>query len=268
MNEIETIKSESNQNNEFSLSKSIRRFPHPYGRRRLYTTNLPQELVVFAKDYDLLMTYKLAGQPITLTYENGLLMSANICNDGSTGYDVTEMLRSLQDVPVQIPDTDICEIQGTLVISWQAYHELMETGKYNKKDNSPWKLIRQLILSLEPQDLAAIEADFIVYDIGGTTEYEKKSEILERLQTLGFQVIDYLSIKEELTIIQVDDLQAKYTPYHTKYPVSGLVFETDHLFFNCFDPNARRIIGLAWPYDVMSSKFIGIRHLLADLKSL
>lgn len=253
---------------ELYLSKSIKRFPHPHGRKRLYTTNSPQELAAFAKGFDLLMTYKLAGQPITLTYKNGALISASICNDGVTGYDVTSTLKELNDIPEHISDNDIVEIQGTLIIPWIAYNELIDTGNYTMENNSPWKLIRLLALILDSQALAATKAEFITYDLNGITEYDKKLDILKKLKMLGFQVIEYHPIMKTLTPIEIDDLQTEYTPYDTEYPVTGLVFETDQLFTSCFDLNTRRIIGLDWPYDVRNKEFIRTRRLLANLESI
>lgn len=243
----------------------IQRFPHAHGRKRLYTTQSPQELLEFVKDFDLLMSYKLAGQPVTLTYEKGKLKFADICNDGTTGYDITDSIKKLTGVPDQIPNPGFHQIHGTLIIPWATYNKLIEVEKYTARGNNPWKLIRLLTLNLKPQEFANINPLFIAYDIGGLIEYEKKSDILTELQELGFQVTKYTYIKKSLTMLQLNDLQAYYTPYSNEYPISGIVLETDQLPVNCFDPNARRIIALDWPY-VQSTEFIGIQRLLTDLK--
>lgn len=259
---------EFDPNKDFHLSKQIRRFPHPYGRKRLYTTRSPWELVDFAQGFELLVTYKLAGQPITLTYKDGTLEMADICNDGVTGFDITATVKTLADVPLQINDTDIREVRGTLMIPWKSYNELIETNRYDAKNNSPWKLIRLLLLSHSPQDFASIKTVFVAYDIGGLVEYEKKSEILRKLQELGFQAAWHDHIEKDPSVMKLAEIQNQYTPYTTDYPVTGLVFETDELFLNCFDPNTRRIMALTWPYDVKDTEFIGVRRLLADLEDL
>lgn len=90
------------------------------------------------KNEDLLVTEKLDGSSLTLSYKNGILTSGYTRGDGITGADVTRHVLKLQSIPKQInPLQEVFEVRGEFIIKKENEqvvkdHLLAETGKVYK----------------------------------------------------------------------------------------------------------------------------------------
>ncbi|EGG74448.1 DNA ligase [Gluconacetobacter sp. SXCC-1] len=69
---------------------------------------------------------KIDGLSISLTYEHGRFVRGTTRGDGTEGEDVTANLRTLRDIPDQLPAPcpDVIEIRGEVFLSKQAFLEL------------------------------------------------------------------------------------------------------------------------------------------------
>ena len=62
---------------------------------------------------------KFDGLTMSLTYENGELVTAATRGDGVTGEDVTPQARTIRTVPLTIPYKGLIEVQGEAIIGFR-----------------------------------------------------------------------------------------------------------------------------------------------------
>jgi len=155
-----------------------------------------------AKSLSYCCEIKIDGLKVILNYENGKFVQGATRGDGIIGEDVTENLKTIESIPLEIPES----VSGVFVGEcWLAKHELKRINDARKKRkealfansrNAAAGSIRQL----DPKIAASRKLDTFVYDIdqfevrpriGGRTSIKipkTQAEELELLNNLGFHV--------------------------------------------------------------------------------
>ncbi|MBO4538852.1 MAG: NAD-dependent DNA ligase LigA, partial [Clostridia bacterium] len=104
------------------------------------------------------------GLTISITYRNGVLVTAATRGDGVVGEDVTAQVKTIKSVPLTIPYKGEIEIQG------EGLMRLSSLKEYNEKAAVPLKNARNgvagAIRNLDPKVTAARKLDFVAYNVG------------------------------------------------------------------------------------------------------
>ena len=80
-------------------------------------TKSVEDLIRFAADRDVLLSWKMDGLTLVLRYENGHLSQAiTRGRDGIIGEDVTHTVKAFLNVPLTIPISEAFEVRGEGVI--------------------------------------------------------------------------------------------------------------------------------------------------------
>ena len=79
-----------------------------------------------AKQPELFVDIKMDGLACALIYEDGLLRQAVTRGDGRIGEDVTMNARTIQNIPLRIPQTEHTEVRGEIVIFKADFDSLNE----------------------------------------------------------------------------------------------------------------------------------------------
>ena len=108
--------------------------------------------------------HKFDGLTLSLTYRDGILVTAATRGDGVEGEEVTAQVKTIRSVPLSIPYKGEIEIQGEGLMRLSALKE------YNKKASVPLKNARNgvagAIRNLDPKVTAARKLDFVAYNVG------------------------------------------------------------------------------------------------------
>jgi DNA ligase (NAD+) len=166
------------------------------------------------RDIEYTCELKIDGLKIVLEYENGLLKTAATRGDGKIGEDVTENVKTIQAVPLQLKDKKGNSLPLNIIVEGEVYLDTREFEKINarlkKADEkvyaNPRNLAAGTLRQLNPQIVADRNLSVFIYDIGKLEEVTvhddskigaKTSEIkmpetqyqeLELLRELGFKV--------------------------------------------------------------------------------
>ncbi|KAB0614038.1 NAD-dependent DNA ligase LigA [Campylobacter hyointestinalis] len=132
---------------------------------------------------------KFDGASLNLLYENGKLVKATTRGDGSIGEDVTNNARVISSIPLQISYKELIEIRGEVVISKEDF-ELINL-KREKNGEPPLANPRNAAAgSLRQLDNGVVKQrklKFYPWGVGrNSLEYEKHSQIMEFVRSLGF----------------------------------------------------------------------------------
>lgn len=141
-----------------------------------------------AIDPELFVDIKMDGLACALIYEDGLLVQAVTRGDGKVGEDVTMNVRTIENVPLSIPQKEHTEVRGEIVI-FKADFERMNAeqraaGKLEFAN--PRNLAAGSIRQLDPKIAASRPLKFMGYDMV-SPNLAKNSEVYETLDKLGFR---------------------------------------------------------------------------------
>ncbi len=141
------------------------------------------------RSFDYYCELKFDGLAISLRYDKGELMVAATRGDGFVGENVTENIRTIQSVPLEIPEGKKIEVRGEAIMSKDVWHKLNEQqekeGKplYANTRNAAAGSIRQL----DPKILASRKLQYFAYDIVTDLGLATHEQAHNKLRELGFK---------------------------------------------------------------------------------
>ncbi|MDR1700286.1 MAG: NAD-dependent DNA ligase LigA [Lachnoclostridium sp.] len=153
------------------------------------------DLEEFLQEKEGVLSLKLDGLSIILTYEGGILTKALTRGSGEVGEIVTNNAKTFRNLPRQIPYKGQLIIRGEALIRYSDFALLNEEikeigGKYKNPRNLSSGSVRQL----NNEVTARRRVNCFLYQVI-QTDYEKemqeRKEQMEWLQNLGFEVAPY-----------------------------------------------------------------------------
>lgn len=141
-----------------------------------------------AIDPELFVDIKMDGLACALIYEDGLLVQAVTRGDGKVGEDVTMNVRTIENVPLSIPQKEHTEVRGEIVIFKADFERMNAEQRAAGKPEfaNPRNLAAGSIRQLDPKIAASRPLKFMGYDMV-SPNLAKNSEVYEMLDKLGFR---------------------------------------------------------------------------------
>ena len=172
---------------------------------------------------------KIDGLKIILTYENGQLVQGATRGDGNIGEDVTHNIKTIQSVPLEIPEKADAVVVGECWLSKKELERINIQRKKNKETlfantrNAAAGAVRQL----DSNVAASRKLNSFIYDLDflnaafPTTQIEE----LELLEKLGFKVN-----QERKLCKNIEEVQKFYESWIEKrgkqdYEIDGIVIK-------------------------------------------
>ncbi|WP_344208891.1 NAD-dependent DNA ligase LigA [Kribbella sancticallisti] len=152
----------------------------------------PEQVEAFFKRFpgrSVVVMPKLDGLSLALVYENGKLARAITRGDGTTGDDVTPLVKALADgVPVKVDAPGRVEVRGEAVMlrsTFAAYN----AAHADKPLINPRNAAAGTLRAKDPATVAERRLQFLAFDLH--TDLDSTDSDLDRaLRTLGFTVAD------------------------------------------------------------------------------
>ncbi len=229
--ELEKLEKETNtilsnsptQNVEPEAIDSLVKVEHPAPMLSLSKTKSISELASFLGNQEGLLSWKLDGLTIVLTYKDGKLSSGVTRGNGIIGEVITENVKKFKNIPLTIP------YKGTLVVRGEAVIKYSDFNKMNEElddDSSQYKNPRNLcsgsVRQLDSKVTAKRNVNCIIFAlIESEKKFKLKSEEFEWLKSLGFDVVEYHKVTSNNLEEQVLYFKNKINEYDI--PSDGLV---------------------------------------------
>ena len=138
---------------------------------------------------------KFDGLAISLTYADGMLMTAATRGDGYTGEDVTANLRTIRSIPLKLRATRppaVLEVRGEVLMMRADFEHLnLRQREHGEKEFvNPRNAAAGALRQLDPRITATRRLAFYAYGTGAPVDgvLRKHSELLDRLAEMGFPV--------------------------------------------------------------------------------
>tara|TARA_B100001121_G_scaffold34755_1_gene29514 strand:- start:3820 stop:5841 length:2022 start_codon:yes stop_codon:yes gene_type:complete len=171
---------------------------------------------------------KIDGISASLTYKNGILVSGLSRGDGYEGEEITENLRTINDIPKNIKFKDFpqnIEIRGEVYINKNDFTKLKE--KFANPRNAASGSLRQK----ESAETKKIPLKFIAYTFGmfENNSFKKQSEFLNKLSNWGFKTSNHNKVISNIEDLLKNHENFEKKRYELEYDVDGLVYKINEL---------------------------------------
>lgn len=181
---------------------------------------------------------KMDGLACALKYKQGRLVQAVTRGDGKIGEDVTQNVRTIENVPLTIAVKEDVEVRGEIVIFKKDFVKLNEKqkAKGEKAFANPRNLAAGSIRQLDPKVAASRPLKFIAYDLV-KPDLATHEEAYARLRELKFQTSG-----EDCVFRKKADLWKKIE--QTESARQKLAFNTDGMVIKINDRKIYKRLGI------------------------
>ena len=215
-------------NVETEVSKSLEKFEHPSPMLSLSKTKIVDELVDFLGDKEGLLSWKLDGLTIVLTYKDGKLLRGVTRGNGIIGEVVTENVKQFKNIPFTIPYKGELVIRGEAIIKYSDFNKMNEDS--NEDDlqyKNPRNLCSGSVRQLDSKVTGQRNVNCIIFAlISASSEIpNSKEEQFKWLESLGFECVERYKVNKD----NLRDTVLKYKEKIKTYdiPSDGLVLTFD-----------------------------------------
>lgn len=193
-----------------------------------------EELVSWIGKEEGLLSMKLDGLSVIITYEGGVLTKALTRGNGEIGEVITNNAKTFRNLPAKISFTGSLIIRGEALIRYSDFEELnRQTKEIEEKYKNPRNLCSGTVRQLNNEITARRRVHFYVYNIIQTdreNSFEKKSHELEWLASLGFDVVPYKKVNQRTVAECVTEFSEEVTK--SDLPSDGLVLTYDDIAYS------------------------------------
>jgi DNA ligase (NAD+) len=181
---------------------------------------------------------KIDGLAVNLTYEYGRLVRGATRGDGRTGEDITNNIRTIDAVPIQLKGDDIpdlLEVRGEVYLPVEAFEKLnegmVEAGKapFANPRNGAAGSLRQK----DPRVTAKRPLSMIVHGFGmwtgGGKQPESQSDAYEIMRSYGLPVSDRYTVVDGLQGVREFIEHYREHRHEPAYEIDGVVVKVDQL---------------------------------------
>lgn len=192
----------------------------------LEKTKERDELIAFLNGREGVLSWKLDGLTVVLTYDNGVLTEAVTRGNGEVGEVVTANAKTFENLPRKIAYTGHLVLRGEATISYADFEAINNSLPVGEE---PYKNPRNLCSGSVRQLDSSITAERHVnwtcfniesYDDNLVNEVDKQ---LEAMKMLGFDVVEYEVVNPSNLLEAIDRFEAKIINKEMGRPSDGLV---------------------------------------------
>lgn len=226
------------------INRSFSQVEHRYPMLSLSNTYSIEEVSAFyervhsglmGEDFELVGELKYDGTSISLIYEGGRLVRAVTRGDGTRGDDVTENVKTIRSIPLQLRGNDYpdsFEIRGEILMPWAVFDALNKEREEQEEPlfANPRNAAAGTLKSQNSAVVAARGLDaYLYYLLGENLPADTHYENLQYARSWGFKVSDAVrklhSVEEVKEYINYWDMERKNLPVAT----DGMVFKVNSL---------------------------------------
>ena len=192
-----------------------------------------EELRDWLQGKEGLLSWKLDGLTIVLTYQNGKLEKAVTRGNGEIGEVITNNARTFQNLPLNIQFKGELILRGEAVISYSDFEKLNaeiadEAAKYKNPRNLCSGSVRQLNNEITAKRNVRLYA-FSLVKAEGVDFANSRERQFAFLKEQGFDVVDYIKVTPETILGAIETFEKRIEEYDI--PSDGLVMTYEDIAY-------------------------------------
>ena len=252
--------------------ETVQQLPKEAHEKRMLSldkTKSIAELKVWLGNQKGLLSWKIDGLTVVLTYEGGELVKAVTRGNGEIGEVITNNAKTFKNLPKRIPFKGELVIRGEAFIKYSDFDKInQKIPEFDAKYKNPRNLCSGSVRQLNSEITAHRNVNFDCFSLE-KAEYKKildeefvnldeiwknsKKNQLSWLEKMGFQVVEY----KEVTTDNIEDTVKDFSERIAEYdvPSDGLVLIYDDIAYgDSLGSTAkfpRNSIAFKWKDDMM-----------------
>ena len=187
----------------------------------------------FIGEHPTLLSWKLDGLTIVLTYENGELIKAVTRGNGIVGEVITNNARVFKNIPLKISFKGRLVLRGEAIITYSDFEKINEIiGDADAKYKNPRNLCSGSVRQLNNEITAKRNVRFYAFSLVSAegVDFRNSREVQFRwLNEQGFEVVEYRKVTAE-TLDEAMDYFAEAVTTND-FPSDGLVALYDDIAY-------------------------------------
>ncbi len=191
----------------------------------LAKTKSREELQDWLNGKEGVLSWKLDGLTIVLTYAEGKLVKAVTRGNGEVGEVITNNARVFQNVPLSIPYRGEMILRGEAVISYKEFERInSKIEEAEAKYKNPRNLCSGSVRQLNNEITASRNVRFYAFSLvraEGTDNMLLRSEQFAFLKEQGFDVVEHSIVDPDTILGEIESFENKIQTYDI--PSDGLV---------------------------------------------
>jgi DNA ligase (NAD+) len=192
---------------------------------------------------------KFDGLAMSLRYEDGVLVNAATRGDGETGEDVTQNVRTIGQVPLQIANrAAVLEVRGEVYMRRADFEDMnrRQREKIAREERggktfvNPRNAAAGAVRQLDPAIAAQRPLSFFAYGLGltqpaldpppgGALVFETQHQLLMTLKALGFPVSEHVELARGAAALAAYHARMAALRDRLPYDIDGVVYKVNSL---------------------------------------
>lgn len=224
----------------YEVLSELEKQEHPTPMLSLDKTKEVGALVDWLGNHEGVLSWKLDGLTVVLTYENGELQNAVTRGNGEIGEVITNNAKTFVNVPKQIPYRGRLVLRGEAVIRYSDFNKMNEEipeaeGKYKNPRNLCSGSVRQLNNEITAKRHVHFYAFALVADVLNEQQMKETgydNTMMGRFAWLarqGFDVVEHFVVTKDTLEEQVMDFAARIPD--NDIPSDGLVLSYNDIVY-------------------------------------
>ena len=188
-----------------------------------------------AENIPFMAELKIDGLSFAARYEKGRYVSGATRGDGVVGEDITENLKTIRQLPLQLPAgvPEVLEVRGEVYMAKKDFLALNEKNSAEKKKifANPRNAAAGSLRQLNPRVTAARKLSIWAYTWGEVSErqWQTQEEFFEKLQEWGFPINPNNKVCKSIEEMEENFAQVMEKRANLPYDIDGLVYKVNSI---------------------------------------
>lgn len=217
----------------YTVLSNLKKIKHDVPILSLDKTKEVEKLKEFLKEQKGILSWKLDGLTIVLTYQQGELVQAVTRGNGSIGEDVTHNAKVFQNIPLKIPYKEELVIRGEGIITLSEFKKINNFLQQGESYKNPRNLCSGSVRQLNSEIAAKRNILFYAFTLAkaeGIDFKDSKINQMNWLTQMGFTVVEHSEVTTDTIEKTVQEYQKKVT--ENDFASDGLVLTYDSISYS------------------------------------
>ena len=215
------------QNVGYTAVNELKKVTHSHPMLSLSKTKSVDELRKFRNNRSIIISCKMDGLTVLLTYNNHKLVKAETRGNGIEGEDITHNAMVFENIPLTIPFGGFFEIEGEAIITYDDFEKINSKLPEGEKYRNPRNLVSGSVRQLDSNIAKRRHIKFIAWKLPSIS-YATMEESFKYAEQLGFEVVPYRKDTGSIDMM-IDGL--KFIAKKLSYPIDGMVVSYDNIAY-------------------------------------
>ena len=192
-----------------------------------------EDLKRFVGDQKAMMSWKMDGLTIVLTYRDGTLFKAETRGNGEVGEVITNNARVFKNIPLKISYQGELILRGEAIIGYKDFEKINEEiADIDARYKNPRNLCSGSVRQLNNEITAKRNVQFYAFTLvqaDGVDFHNSREKQMDWLREQGFEVVEHVMVTRD----QVEDAVAEFSRkiVDNDFPSDGLVLVYDDIAY-------------------------------------